>query len=134
MSAFPSWRLGPRKSWNSRSQSIFQSKDEHEIEVSIPMQDEHEKSEDEEAAQRPTSFLGFGCLSRNRSHRRLRRVEKWETGLWFSTFPSDASWGGGNVEISLLLRDFQGAVGSVGNLLSVFHAFHGPGISTALRF
>jgi hypothetical protein len=48
-------------------------------------------------------------------------------------FPSGASWGGGNVGISLVLRDFQGAVGSVGNLLSVFHAFHGPGISTALR-
>lgn len=25
----------------------------------IPMQGEHESSEDEEAAQRPTSFLGF---------------------------------------------------------------------------
>jgi hypothetical protein len=44
-----------------------------------------------------------------------------------------AMLGGGNVEISRFLRDFQGTVGSVGNLLLVSHAFHGPGISTALR-
>ena len=31
-------------------------------------------------------------------------------------------------------RDFQGAVGTVGNLLLVFHGFHGPVFSTALRF
>jgi hypothetical protein len=41
--------------------------------------------------------------------------------------------GGGNVKISPGLRDFQGAVGSVGNLGLVFHAFHHPGISTAPR-
>jgi len=41
--------------------------------------------------------------------------------------------GGGNVGISRFLRDFQVAVERVGNLSLVFHAFHGPGISTALR-
>ena len=30
--------------------------------------------------------------------------------------------------------DFQGAVGTVGNLLLVFHGLHGPAFSTALRF
>jgi hypothetical protein len=48
-------------------------------------------------------------------------------------FSMAAMPGGGNVGISRVLRDFQGTVGSVGNLLPVFHAFHGPGISTALR-
>lgn len=38
---------------------------------------------------------------------------------------------GGNVGISPLLRDFQGAVGSWENLLLVFQAFHGSAISTA---
>jgi hypothetical protein len=47
-------------------------------------------------------------------------------------FSMDAKRGGGNVEISRFLRDFQGAVESVGNPFLVFHAFHGPGISTAL--
>ena len=42
-----------------------------------------------------------------------------------------AKLGGGNVGISRFLRDFQGAVESVENLFLVFHAFHGPGISTA---
>ena len=32
-----------------------------------------------------------------------------------------------------ILGDFQGAVGTVGNLLLVFHGFHGPAFSTALR-
>jgi len=32
-----------------------------------------------------------------------------------------------------VLGDFQGAVGNVGNRSLVFHVFHGPGISTALR-
>src|SRR5262249_2825137 len=39
----------------------------------------------------------------------------------------------GKVEIPLLLRDFQGTVGTVGNRFLVFHRFHGPGFSTALR-
>src|SRR6266581_7728521 len=86
----------------------------------------------EEAAQRPTSFLWFWVQRENRPHR-VRRVEKWETGFWFSTFQGGARPGGGNVKIPLVLRDFQGAVGSVENLGLVFHAFHGPGISTASR-
>lgn len=48
-------------------------------------------------------------------------------------FPMAAKPGGGNVGISRFLRDSQGTVGSVENLLLVFHAFHGPAISTALR-
>src|ERR1700694_2457709 len=43
------------------------------------------------------------------------------------------SRGCGNVEISPPLRDFQGAVERVGNLLLVFQAFHSSAISTALR-
>jgi len=45
-----------------------------------------------------------------------------------------AKLGGGNVGISRFLRDFQGTVESVGNPFLVFHAFHGPGISTALLY
>lgn len=63
----------------------------------------------------------------------MRRVEKWETRFWFSTFPPGTRPGGGNVRIPLGLRDFQGAVGSLGNLGLVFQAFHGTGISTARR-
>jgi hypothetical protein len=48
-------------------------------------------------------------------------------------FSMDAKPGGGNVGISRFLRDSQGTVESVGNPFLVFHAFHGPGISTALR-
>ena len=54
-----------------------------------------------------------------------------ETGLGFSTFPSAGSEGGGNVELPLLLREFQVAVESVGNLLLVFLGFHHQVISTA---
>ena len=56
---------------------------------------------------------------------------KWETWFWFSTFPSGAMPGCGNVGISRLLRDSQGAVESGEKLLLLFHAFHGPGISIA---
>ena len=35
--------------------------------------------------------------------------------------------------ISRGLRDFQGAVGAVGNLVLVFHRIHGPAFSTAFR-
>ncbi len=73
---------------------------------------------------------GFGGESR--VHRCELRVGKWETVVWFSTFPYGATLGGGNVGISLPLRDFQGAGGSGGNLFLVFPAFHGPVISTAL--
>ena len=48
-------------------------------------------------------------------------------------FSMAAKPGCGNVEISRLLRDFQGAVERVGKLLLLFHAFHGPGISTGPR-
>src|SRR6266436_9414936 len=75
-------------------------------------------------------FSGWG--EGDRSRRRLRGEGKWETGLWFSSFPRSASRGGGNVGISRCRRDFQGTVGRVGNLGLVFHSFHGPGISTAL--
>ena len=57
---------------------------------------------------------------------------KWETCFWFSTFPSGAKLGCGNVGISRRLRDSQGAVVSVGKLPLLCHAFHGPVISTAL--
>src|SRR5437764_499124 len=40
---------------------------------------------------------------------------------------------GGKVGIPPLLRDFQGAVGAVKNRFLVFHGFHGPAFSTALR-
>jgi len=80
----------------------------------------------------PTIVVLKVFRSVSRIHRREPRVGKWETCFWFSTFPSGAKPGCGNVEISRRRRDFQGAVGRVGNLLSVFHAFHGPGISTAL--
>src|SRR5258708_3950032 len=41
--------------------------------------------------------------------------------------------GCGNVGISRLLRDFQGAVERGEKLLLLFHAFHGPDISIGLR-
>ena len=78
-------------------------------------------------------FFWFLGLIRNHHRHRVRRVEKWETGFGFSTFPGGARPGGGNVKIPPVLRDFQGAVGSVENLGLVFHASHGPGISTAPR-
>jgi len=37
------------------------------------------------------------------------------------------------VGIPLLLRDFQGTVGTVGNRFVVFHGLHRPAFSTALR-
>lgn len=49
-------------------------------------------------------------------------------------FPMAAKLGGGNVEISRFLRDFQGTVERVGKLFLLFHAFHGTGISTALGY
>jgi hypothetical protein len=57
------------------------------------------------------------------------------TTLWVLGFRSEetdsssALWECGNRGV----RDFQGAVGTVENRLWVFHGFHGPGISTALR-
>jgi hypothetical protein len=75
-------------------------------------------------------ILLFGRGSRGR--RRVLRGGAWETAFWFSTLPRGATPGGGNVGISSLLRDSQGAVGRGGNLFLVFHAFHRPVISTAL--
>src|SRR5579863_5653140 len=43
-----------------------------------------------------------------------------------------AAWGCGNVGISPLLRDFQGTVERGEKLFLLFHAFHGPAISTVL--
>jgi hypothetical protein len=68
----------------------------------------------------------------SRSRRRELRGREWKTAVWFSTLSCGPTPGGGNVGISLLLRDSQGAVGREGNLFLVFHAFHRPVISTAL--
>jgi hypothetical protein len=60
----------------------------------------------------------------------------WESGkpvFGFPLFHAVYALGGGNVKISPFLRDFQGVVGSVGNLGLVFHAFHHSVISTASR-
>jgi len=74
--------------------------------------------------------LGRG-QKENRNRSRLGRPGKWETGLWFSSFPRGASRGGGNVRIWRAAPDSQGAGERVGNLGLVFHSFHGPVISTA---
>lgn len=76
-------------------------------------------------------FLGCRAGEVNPVRRRGPRGEKWETGFRFSTFPSAARPSCGNVGISRRGRDFQGAVGRVGNPPLVFHAFLRPGISTA---
>src|ERR1035441_10571915 len=97
---------------------------------------------------RPYSFLCFCELDREKGRRREPRVGKWESWFWFSTSPSGAKPGGGNVGISRCWRDFQlpfwpggiwgccqnsqGRVGIVENLLLVFLPPHGPAISTAL--
>ena len=52
----------------------------------------------------------------------------WESGKPDFGFPL---FHPGNVGISRLLRDFQGAVERGEKLLLLFHAFHGPGISIA---
>ncbi len=90
------------------------------------------KNDEEEAAGRPTSFSGFWVLKeRNGARRRELRVGKWETWFWFSTFPSGAKPGCGNVGISRCLRDSQGAGERGEKLLLLFPSFHGPVISTA---
>ena len=71
--------------------------------------------------------------SANRRMRRARSGRLPFFGFVFGVSHRNRRRGGGNVGISPLLRDFQGAVGSGENLGLVFHAFHGPGISTALR-
>ncbi len=87
------------------------------------------KIRDAEAAQRPTSFLRFFEMKTGVVVASGRG--KVENLLLVFHFSRAAKPGGGNVEISRLLRDFQGTVERVGKLLSLFHAFHRPGISTA---
>jgi hypothetical protein len=63
-------------------------------------------------------------------------VGKWETCFWFSTFPSAVVVGAaGNVGISPPFGEIsKGLVERVGSRFLAFHAFHRPGISTALFF
>jgi len=79
-------------------------------------------------------FLGFWFSEREQESSSRAAVGKWETGFLVFHFSMAVKPGGGNVEISRFLRDFQGTVESVGNPSLVFHAFHGPAISTALRY
>ena len=74
---------------------------------------------------KPRRVFGFG--------RRSRGGGKVENLLLVFHFSMAAKPGCGNVGISRFLRDFQGTVEGVGKLLLLFHSFHGPGISTALR-
>src|SRR5262249_37497446 len=53
------------------------------------------------------------------------------SSFWFGISSRRRSCG--KVEIPLLVRDFQGPVGTVENRFLVFHRFHGTGFSTALR-
>jgi len=76
--------------------------------------------------------VGFGFVRINRTH---HREAGWESGKPAFGFPlsqhaSPALWECGN--LAGCWRDFQGAVGRVGSLGLAFHAFHRPGISTAL--
>jgi len=61
-------------------------------------------------------------------------VGKWKTCFWFSTFPSALVVGAvGMWESRLpLARLPKGLVERVGSLPLAFHAFHSPGIPTAL--
>ena len=59
---------------------------------------------------------------------REQQVGKWETGLWFSTFPRRA----GAVGMWESRSDFQGLWETEGNLGSVFLVFHAPVIPTVL--
>ena len=61
---------------------------------------------------------------------------KWKTCFGFSTFPSALVVGGcGNVGISPAFGEIpKGLVERGGSMPLAFHAFHSPGISTALRF
>src|ERR1035438_9741086 len=121
----------PGRAFERFARSIFQSKDDPEI--GFRFQYKVILKSEGSAAQRPVSFLGFWFkIQKSRSRRREPRVGKWETWFRFSTFPSGAMPGCGNVGISRLWRDFQGAVERGEKLLLLFHAFHGPGISIAL--
>lgn len=85
----------------------------------------------EEAAQRPTSFLWFFGFRERTGTVVASGCGKVGNLLLVFHFSMAAKPGGGNVEISRFLRDFQGTVERVENPFLVFHAFHGPGISTA---
>ena len=120
------------EAFESSSLSIFQSKNDPETWLRFQYR-VILKSEDEEAAWRPSSFLEFWCWTKtNEDRRRKPRVGKWETCLWFSTFPSGAQPGCVECGISRGGRDFQGTVERVEKRFLLFHAFHGPVISIAL--
>jgi hypothetical protein len=57
-----------------------------------------------------------------------QQVGRWETCLWFSTFPRRA----GAVGMWESRSDFQGLWETEGNLGSVFLVFHAPVIPTVL--
>ena len=57
---------------------------------------------------------------------------KWETCLWFSTFPERFAGAVGMWKSRPPFGEIsKGLVESVGSLLLAFQAFHSPGISTA---
>ena len=91
------------------------------------------KDDGEEAAERPISFRGFWVLKTDKSVSSSQgsRGKVGNLILVFH-FPIRALPGCGNVGISRLWRDSQGAGGRGEKLLLLFHAFHGPGISIAL--
>lgn len=62
----------------------------------------------------------------------MRRVEKWETWVWFSTFPSGARRAVGMWKSRGVCEISKGRREVWGNPLLVFHTFHGSGISIAL--
>ena len=68
----------------------------------------------------------------NRSRRRERRWKSGKPGFGFPLFQRTRSRSCVNVGIARCVRDFQGAVGRVGKRVLLFHAFHGPGIYTAV--
>ena len=86
----------------------------------------------EEAAQRPTSFLWFLVLEDKAGVMVANGCGKVGNLLLVFHFPRAAKPGGGNVEISRFLRDFQGTVERVGKLFFAFplcpraRHFHGP--------
>ena len=113
--------------------SIFQSKDDPETEFrfqsSVIL-----KNVIEEAAKRADLLSWFLVLKTDkpRSSSHAPRGKVGNLILVFH-FPIRGMPGCGNVGISRLWRDSQGAVERGEKLLLLFHAFHGPGISIALR-
>jgi hypothetical protein len=113
--------------------SIFQSKDDPEIgfrfQYKVIL-----KMEQEDALQRPVSFLVFWVCYEETGVIVASGGGKGGNLVLVFPFSMAAKLGGGNVEISRLLRDFQGTVERTGKLLLLFRSFHGPVISTALSF